>query len=298
MALPHRRFAVLVRAGESSLHRAWLGGEPRTWDLIVSWFGATPYVPSGDEMVLEQRGMKYDVIARQLREHPELVERYDYIVLADDDVEISVETINRLFEIAEQEGLEVCQPGMTANSYFSFIHHLQSPSFRLRYTPFVEVMFPCLSRAALSRVLPFFDDSPSGMGLDLIWARLAPDNWFRAAVVDSLAMRHTRPLGSAVAGKMREAGRDGRAILHAMLNRFGTTMPHRIFYCYAGVTRSGRRVGAFGTRWRMAWDSLLRLRHWPMPRPLGKWWVLYVRSPKVMPVDTLISAYDGPLRLD
>ncbi len=298
MALTSRRFAVLVRAGESSLHRAWLGGESRTWDLIVSWFGATPYVAGGDEIVLEQRGMKYDVIARQLRERPELVERYDYLVLADDDVEISVETINRLFEIAEQEGLEVCQPGMTANSYFSFIHHLQSPSFRLRYTPYVEVMFPCLSRAALKRVLPYFEDSPSGMGLDLVWARLEADNRFRAAVIDSLAMRHTRPLGSAVVGKMREAGRDSRANLHAMLRRFGIAVPRRTFFCYAGITRSGRRVGAFGTRWRMAWDSLLRLQHWPMPRPLGKWWVQYVRCRHVMPVDPVVSAYDGPLRFD
>ncbi|MDB5540623.1 MAG: hypothetical protein JWQ89_2350 [Devosia sp.] len=293
-----RRFAVIVRAGENSLHRTWLKGQARNWDLIVSWYGTTPYVASADETVLEQRGLKWDVVAAQLRDHPEIVARYDYLIIGDDDVDISVETINRLFEISEQEGLQLSQPGLTANSYFSAIHHLQSPSFRLRYTPYVEVMFPCLSRAALTRILPYAGDSPSGSGLDLIWARLEPDNRFRAAIVDTLAMRHTRPVGSVLAGKVKEAGHDNAAIVGAMLARFGIVWGRRQFFCYAGITRSGRRVGPFGTRWRMAWDSLRRLREWPVPRRLGKWWVLYCKSHSLVPVTELRSRYEGPLRLD
>jgi hypothetical protein len=291
-----RRFLVIVRAGDKSLHRGWLDGAERNWDLIVSWYSPNPYEPLAGEEVWPQAGMKWDVLASQLLARPDVIERYSHFVLADDDIEISAEAINTLFETAEREKLEVCQPGMTADSYYSALHHLRSPSFRLRYTPYVEVMFPCLSRAALKRALPLALETPSGFGLDFVWARLEPDNLYRAAIIDTIEMRHTRPVGSVLQRKMAEQGWDNVALGKAFVARFGVPFQPPHFMCYAGVTAAGRRVGAWGTRWRMALDGLRSLRQWRTAKPFGTWRG-YFRRRELAPVSQVHALYDGPLRL-
>lgn len=292
-----RRYLVIVRAGETSLHRRWLEGGERNWDLVVSWFAESAYEPVADERVWRQPGLKWDVIAAQLREYPEVLEHYDYFVFADDDIEITTEAINTLFETAARERLELAQPGLTPDSYFSAIHHLRSASFRLRYTTYVEVMFPCLSRAALMRLLPYAADTPTGFGLDLIWARLEADNRYRAAIIDTISMRHTRPVGSVITRKLEEQGRDNRVIGEAMMERFGMPPRGRHLYCYAGVTASGKPVGVWGTRWRMALDALRSLPQWRVKSPWRKWQRLFLAPRTLFPLSQLHSRYEGPLRL-
>ena len=292
-----RRYLVITRAGETSLHRSWLEGGERNWDLVVSWFPTSAYEPVADEEVWRQPGMKWDVFADQLREHPEVLEKYEYFVFADDDIEITTEAINTLFETAAREKLELAQPGLTADSYFSAIHHLRSPSFRLRYTTYVEVMFPCLSRAALKRVLPFAVDTPTGTGLDIIWARLEADNRYRAAIIDTIEMRHTRPVGSVITKMLNQQGRSSEAVERAMLERFGLPRRTRHLYCYAGITASGKRVGVWGTRWRMALDALRGLPKWPVGGRWRKWQRLFLGRRTLFPLSQVHSRYEGPLRL-
>lgn len=294
---PERRYLVMVRAGETSLHRGWLDGGARNWDLVVSWYGQSAYEPVADEQVWPQPGFKWDVFADQLQQHPEVLAKYDYFVFADDDVEISTEAINALFETAEREKLEISQPGLTADSYFSAVHLLRSPSFRLRYASYVEVMFPCLSRAALMRVLPYASDSPTGVGLDLIWARLEADNRNRAAIIDTIEMRHTRPVGSVIAKKLSAEGRSNRAIGDAVLQRFGVPPRVRHLYCYAGITAAGKRVGVWGTRWRMALDALRGLPQWRVNGRWRKWQRLFLAPRTVFPISQVHSQYEGPLRV-
>ncbi len=44
-AQTRRKYLVIVRAGDKSLHPAWLAGEgDRTWDLVVNYFGADPEI--------------------------------------------------------------------------------------------------------------------------------------------------------------------------------------------------------------------------------------------------------------
>jgi hypothetical protein len=291
-----RRFLVIVRAGETSLHRRWLEGGARNWDLVVSWYGDVPYEPVADEQVWPQQGLKWDVYTAQLQAHPEVLEKYAYFVFADDDVEITTEAINTLFETAESEKLEIAQPGLTADSYFSAIHHLRSPSFRLRYSSYVEVMFPCLSRAALLRVLPYASDTPTGQGLDLIWARLEPDNRKRAAIIDTIEMRHTRPVGSVIAKKLAARGVSNQQIGQALLRRFGLPPRKRHLYCYAAITAKGKPVGLWGTRWRMAVDALRGLPRWPVAGRWRKWQRLFLAPRTPFPITQVRSEYEGPLR--
>lgn len=235
-----RRYLVIVRAGEKSLHRGWLEGGPRNWDLVVSWYGAETYQTIADERVLPAKGWKWDVLAAQLDAEPELVAGYEYFWFPDDDIEADAGRISRMFELTETQGLAISQPALSADSYFSHLHTMQARSFLLRYVDFVEVMVPCLSRQTLLRALPLMHETPSGFGLDFLWTRFERDNGRRAAVLDAVPVRHTRPVGKFLAKRIAAEGSSSKEIGRRLLARFGVKWQHRQLHTYAGLDRNGR----------------------------------------------------------
>jgi hypothetical protein len=258
----HRKFLVIVRAGDKSLHRKWVDGGARNWDLVVSWYGEDDYTPIADERVLVAKGWKWDVLADQFSAHPELIDDYDRIFIPDDDIETDAAQISRLFEITMARGLAVSQPALTEDSYFSHLHTLVCRSFELRHTDFVEVMAPCLTPKTLRQVLPLIVASPSGFGLDWVWARLEADNFETAAIIDATPMRHTRPVGNYLLGRMNKAGRDPNADGKALVARFGLEWKQRGFRCYGGIDLKGRRRGRWSTAWHMFLDLKFAPRQW------------------------------------
>lgn len=275
MAEGGRRHLVLVRAGEKSLHRQWLeGAGKRSWDLIVSWYGDAEYVPVADERVIKRKGGKWDIIHAHFAEEPELVDRYDYFWLPDDDIATDGAKIDALFAMMEREKLALAQPGLTADSYFSFLHTLASRSFQLRYTNCVEVMVPCLSRPVLRRMMPYFPASRSGFGFDFIWTRLAADNEKGAAILDAIAVHHTRPVGKFLAGRLKAQGISPKAEGREMTRRFGLGRQNR-FPCYGGITASGKPVGYGATVRLMLWDYARGWWRWVEPSaPMRVWRML------------------------
>jgi hypothetical protein len=259
-----RRFLVIVRAGENSLHRQWLAGAERNWDLVVSWYGTEPYAAVGDERVLNAKGWKWDVLAAQFAAHPELAD-YDYVWVPDDDIETDAASISGLFRLTEQHRLATSQPGLTDDSYFSVLHTMRCASFTLRYTTFVEVMAPCLSRETLRRALPYFADVPAGTGLSHLWTRLDDDNSRRSAIIDAIPMRHTRPVGVFLNQRMRHANTDAVAQAIALHRRFGLDWLRRQFFCYAGIGRRGGRRGQVSTALHMLADYLQARHRWVQP---------------------------------
>ena len=246
-----KRHLVVVRAGEKSLHRGWLAGAAeRNWDLVVSWYGDVPYLPVADERVIVRKGGKWEIIHEHFTTMPELLGEYTHVWLPDDDIETDAAAINALFATMEAEGLAVGQPGLTPDSYFTFPHTVGVPGLRLRYTALVEVMMPCLTRGRFERMLPHFADSSSGFGLDLVWARLDADNRGKAAIIDAVTMRHTRPVGKFLAVRLSARGINSRQEGYRMARRFGFTR-RREFPCYAAITADGRVLGQLATAWAM-----------------------------------------------
>lgn len=261
-----RKNLVLVRAGDKSLHRQWLAnaGE-RSWDLMVSWYGPGEYEPVADELVINRKGGKWDVIHAHFIEQPDLLERYAYFWLPDDDIETDAASIELIFSEMLAAQLSVGQPALTQDSYFSHVQLLHAPSFRLRYTGFVEVMAPCLDRDLVRRMLPHFADSCSGFGLDMVWGRLAEDNGRRAAIIDRVAVRHTRPVGVFLASRLKAVGINPADEGKRIMARFGAVR-RREFPFYAGVTAVDRPVGQWATAALMLKDFVQARRRWVQPR--------------------------------
>lgn len=244
--LPQRPNLVVVRAGERSLHPDWLNRpyEMRTFDLVVSYFSEIAYAGHKDEpgvTAVLVKGGKWDGLFNTLTTLPEL-DRYDYVWLPDDDIASDSGTIDRMFDLARTYELAVCQPALTRDSYFSHFIFSQCRDFQLRYVNHVEIMVPCLNRALLKRALPYFEGTMSGFGLDYIWCRWPESGPFRAAILDDIAVHHTRPIGSQLKGAINSAGSRAQDEEGILRGRVGLPKGRIVPIAYAGITIDGKRI--------------------------------------------------------
>jgi hypothetical protein len=263
--MPQRRHLVIVRAGDRSLHPQWLAGpQERSWDLVVSYFGDDPQIyREPDVRRIDDKGTKWPALHDLLISHPELIDGYDYVWLPDDDLSANKADINRLFELCTRHGLEMAQPALAWDSYISHLATLRNANFVLRYTNFVEVMAPCFSAAMLGRVLPSFNATLTGWGLDHIWPRYAEDPARGIAIVDAVVVRHTRPVGGPVYALLKEKGISPWDELRAFYQENGLSAEQQI-ETYRGIGRRGTEVTATGGSRRFA--ARLLLGHLPAMR--------------------------------
>ena len=121
---------------------------------------------------------------------------FDFFWLPDDDIETDGSVVDTMFQMACDHGLAECQPSLSRQSYFTHFIFSQCHAFRLRYTNHIEITLACLSKAMFRRVLPMFETMTRRFGLDYIWCRLPVSGAFRSAILDTVSVFHTRPIGS------------------------------------------------------------------------------------------------------
>lgn len=250
---------VVVRAGGNSLHGSWLElpYARRNYDLVVSYYDEAAFAtfqPAAGVAAALVKGGKWDGLFRTLRDLD--LDGYDYVWLPDDDIAIAATGVNAIFDLCRENGLALAQPALTRASYFSHFVFSQCPGFRLRYTNYIEIMAPCLSRAVLLRALPFFHDTMSGFGLDYIWCRWPESGAFRAAILDTVAMHHTRPVGRVLKAAMATSGRPAATVEEQRLKDMFALDRRIVPIVFAGILQDGDPVlGRFATGRRMcvAW---------------------------------------------
>ncbi|WP_144240405.1 hypothetical protein [Sphingobium indicum] len=227
---------VVLRAGNSSLHREWpryLADDDRNWDLCISWYGAD--LPSSvkecEYFFHQRRDMKFTAIANLFFNQPALLE-YENFWFPDDDLETSWKDINRLFNIFRRSRLDLAQPSLSSNSN-SYVNHqvtAQNPEYFLRYCDFVELMCPMLSQELLQICLPAFRGTKQAFCLDHVWGGLQGRVPGRIAIIDDVVVTHTRPMGVSYSGEqaMDEGNRlaalygiEGSFAVHGGINREG-----------------------------------------------------------------------------
>jgi hypothetical protein len=188
-------FLIIARVGDRSLHSHWLEGGTPLFDIFLSYFGDETDKYRDQATYYEQaKGGKWPEIARIVDENWAQVSQYQAVWFPDDDLLINANDINRMFSFIVAFDLSLAQPALTMNSYFSHSGLLQQENTLLRLTNFVEVMAPVFSCQTLAKLKHTFIQSPSGWGLDNLWPNLLePDA--RIAVIDAIAVIHTRPLG-------------------------------------------------------------------------------------------------------
>ncbi len=189
---------IICRAGDSSLHKNWLSKSKNdNFDLVISYYGERGNLYIDDCIYYEkQKSTKFPSLYKLISNNINSILKYDIIWIADDDLLISSENINKMFNIFYSKNLWLAQPSLTRNSYYSYPITLQNQGLLLRYTNFVEEMAPIFSRDALLRCLHSFSESHSGWGLDFVWPKILGYPTQKIAIIDAVSVHHTRPVGS------------------------------------------------------------------------------------------------------
>jgi len=216
------KILCLVRMGRKQKCINWLFDRQflSRVTCVVSSYQPLDFPVPQDDAVIQHKyaGGKWPGIFDFFARNPDCLEHYDYFFFPDDDIETTARTVLEFFDIVTENRLELAQPALKADSYFSHIITLARSSSLLRCTNFVELMLPLMTRSILRQALPLFENTVYGWGLDGFWSNFAENRQTGVAIVDAVPVGHYRPL----AGKnaTTETAQYARNVMHAELNSF------------------------------------------------------------------------------
>ena len=218
-----RENLIIVRSGPNSRHPQWLEGDPdRSWDLLLCPYKSIPLKDAlalGDIGISRvQPGLKWTGIRALFADWP--FKKYDwhdynYIVIADDDLQVAPGTWTRFFKLCEDNYAALAAPALTIGSVASHPITVQQAPTGARRTTFVEVMTPCFRTDVWEGMLPTLAETPSGIGwgVDYVWAKLL--GYKDIFVMDETPVTHSRP-----GNNTDEICKLGFAEMEAMLKKF------------------------------------------------------------------------------
>lgn len=248
--------AVIVRAGRNSTHETWVKGQAPQFDLIVAGYeGLRDTLIKAATFYVHVPGTKVSGWSTLFKLHPEILERYERIAFLDDDLICTAEDINLAFEVGRDMRLSLWQPSLTPDSYFSYALFQQNELFKLRYVNFVEMMCPFFAVDYLKKCLPLFELGYE-TGIDRVWSRLHDDPRNAFAVLDCVAVAHTRPVGQNMS-MQGFAGETYDDVVERLEAQFGIRFRGAV--AHSGIGSNGRRLDG---RAVMALTAL---------RPLARW---------------------------
>ena len=160
--------------------------------------GSTETFPPDDfseYACLQNRQRKFTAL-KALMHKGSVLWNYDYVMFPDDDLQMTWSDLNIMFNLCSEYQLQLAQPSLHPDSVINYENSRQKPGFLLRFVTMVEVMAPIFSNQALRSCIHTFDLNESGYGIDYAWTKLVDGPLTKIAVIDRVAVRHTRPTGN------------------------------------------------------------------------------------------------------
>lgn len=146
----------------------------------------------------EGRG-KFQNINEALKDYR--IQEFDWIIVTDDDIEVSPQFLDIFLYLAEQQELKICMPAHRFNSYMGYAITQRYWNSLVRVTHFVECgPLTAFHRDAFSFCLPF-SETRWAWGVDVLWSEEARARGLRIGVVDATAMKHLRPVAESYDNK-------------------------------------------------------------------------------------------------
>ncbi len=185
---PRNKFLLFTSAGDRSNLLGWLEGS-RNFDLWVAYYGDEDqrFRDLADHYI-QRKGGKFPNLHYVYERWRSVLDRYDAIMVLDDDILIDGSALSRLFEIRQEHGLWLLQPSFDLGSKISHWITRTRPFSRLRYTNFVELGCPLFQREKLDRFMEVYDPVLVGWGIDYWYLDvLGHDVKGKVAIVDEIA---------------------------------------------------------------------------------------------------------------
>jgi|LakMenEpi03Aug12_release.lakeMendotaPanAssembly.Ray.scaffolds.fasta_scaffold155550_3 hypothetical protein len=192
---------IISPVGDNNFVRYWVGPNDN-FDIILLYYSKDTLeydkLMSENFKITKINGEKWHIIKNYLIENPNLIEEYETFWFPDDDLKIDNNYINELFNIHNEYKLSLSQPASIGHTS----HKITRPqNFKLRYTNFVEVMCPIMSKNTLKLLFETFTITESGWGLDLLWPKLLGYPKDKIAIIDKIVIDHTKEVGKNYEGR-------------------------------------------------------------------------------------------------
>ena len=142
--------------------------------------------------IIREKGCKFQFAKKYITE--EVAHRYEHIFLWDDDVDVEDFSFENFLDIFRRNRLELAQPALSDNSFYSFDITKRVPAHTGRFTDFVEIMVPVFTPSAWLKYSQMID-----LGWNL-WA-WGTDNiaktfcgYRRMGIIDTESVRHMKEI--------------------------------------------------------------------------------------------------------
>ena len=188
-----RRFLVFTSAGNRNAVPGWLAAD-REFDLWVVWYGKGPDIlEPGADYYLRRPGSKFQNLHYCYQRWPELFDRYEAVMVMDDDIRLSGPKIDRLFDIRRRHDLWALQPGFSPFGKLSYGITRVKRAYEMRFTDFIEMTCPLFRTDKLRDFMRVYDPELVGWGCDWWFLHsMGPDLRDRVAVIDSIVCVNPR----------------------------------------------------------------------------------------------------------
>lgn len=123
---------------------------------------------------------------------------YNYVGVIDDDIIFKVSDFNYLLHIASIHELDVFQPSISKDSYFSHRRFVNRAGMMVAEIDWVEIMAPFYRQNLLMACEPYFLKTISGQGVDVYLMPVLQiiHNQTKTGIVHAVQIKHARPIRS------------------------------------------------------------------------------------------------------
>ncbi len=190
----NRSNVVFTSAGNNTQFDNLWTGDNRTYDIWVVYYGDddnkyNQYKNKVDR-IWKRKGTKFQNLNFIYNNNKDFME-YERFFIMDDDIIISTDDINKMFDISKKYNLLICQPSYTNDSKISHAITKNHPNNLLRYTNFIEVGVPLCSKEALINFMKKYSPELVEWGVDylFIWAN-GKDLQDKYEIIDSITCKN------------------------------------------------------------------------------------------------------------
>lgn len=124
--------------------------------------------------------------------------QYNYVGVIDDDIIFKISDFNYMLHIADIHQLDVFQPSISKDSYFSHRKFVNRSGLMVSMIDWVEIMAPFYRQNLLLACEPYFSKTISGQGVDCFLMPVLQiiHNQIVTGIIHAIQVKHARPIRS------------------------------------------------------------------------------------------------------
>jgi hypothetical protein len=170
------RNLVFTSCGDNtSFDILWTHPNKMNFDLYIIYYGDNIEIlnrysaNNSIKVITNRKGSKFQNFKHFYDKYNDIIKKYDYFFILDDDIIFKVDDINKMFNIAKQYNLSICGPSFSHESKISHNITKNKPGVALTYTNFIEVNVPLFNYDSLFKLMNVYDNSLIGWGIDYLY---------------------------------------------------------------------------------------------------------------------------------